>query len=104
MRGTRSIESEVTPRAASASISSGRSSGRRRDDDALGGQRLDLVAGRPGDAQHDIGARQCRAASGDELRAGEGIALVGEPRGVARAALEAHPQSALAERARPRRA
>ena len=98
MRGTSSTARAVTPRAASAWLSSGRSSGRRYEiRSGVGGQRGDLVVGGRRDTQHDVGACQCGGGVGDELGAVQRIALVGVSGCNAGAALEAHARTRLAQ-------
>ena len=67
------------------------------DDERARRQRGDLVVVGRRDAQHDVGAGQGGGGVGDELGAGERVALVGEPGRVARAALEAHAQPVRGE-------
>ncbi len=68
-----------------------------RDQERVGGQRGDLVVGGRRDAQHDVGACQCGGGVGDELGAVQRIALVGVSGCNARAALEAHARTRLAQ-------
>ena len=68
-----------------------------RDQERVGGQRGDLVVGRRRDAQHDVGACQRGGGVGDELGAVQRVALVGVAGGDARAALEAHARTRLAQ-------
>ena len=98
MRGTSSMASALTPRAASAWLSSGRSSGRRYEMTSApaGSAAISSSLGRR-DAQHDVGAGQRRGGVGGQLGARERVALVGESGGVAGAALDAHAQPGRAQ-------
>ncbi len=98
MRGTSSTARAVRPRAASAWLSSGRSSGRRYEIRSAPAGSAAISSSEGGaDAQHHVGVCQSGGGVGDELGAVQRIALVGVSGCDAGAALEAHARTRLAE-------